>query len=340
MSVPAAINENETPPAFALSDNTEPKDHLCPKDGSKMRRFNYAFSSDIPIDQCEVCGAVWLDAHELKDVRKHLTELENDTLDAAVAELALANTRSERLTGTDLALVLIAPYFALPYADTKPNHKVRWATLSLIVLNCVVFTLLVFPRGEKELETLFSLFAFSPAYAFEPTMFFRYLSSMFLHGSWLHLIGNMMFLWVFGNELEKELSLPLYVSSYLVSGVVASIAFTATASPTALAVGASGAISGLMGLYLVIHPKMKLKIFYFIPAIQLRIVTGRLRVPAWWYIVVWFVLQFVYQLVFGDSSNVAYSAHLGGFIAGLALGVMYFIFAPKVTSTPKTLRRL
>jgi membrane associated rhomboid family serine protease len=142
------------------------------------------------------------------------------------------------------------------------------------------------------------------------------LTSMFLHGSWLHLIANMWFLWLFGNNVEDSMGHSRFLVFYLVAGVLATAAHIVSAPASAVpVVGASGAISGVMGAYLVLYPRIRIQTL-FIFVIILRIIP----VPAWLVLIWWFVLQ----LLSGwsdplSTSGVAVWAHVGGFVAGVLL---------------------
>ena len=143
-------------------------------------------------------------------------------------------------------------------------------------------------------------------------------SSMFMHGSWMHLLGNMWFLWIFGNNIEDSMGHARYAVFYLLCGVAA--AFTQVALNPASAipmVGASGAISGVMGAYLILYPRVRVwtlvPIFVFFTSIAL---------PAWTMLLYWMALQLVSGLVglaANDHGGVAFAAHVGGFVAGMLL---------------------
>ncbi len=142
-------------------------------------------------------------------------------------------------------------------------------------------------------------------------------SSMFLHGGWLHLISNLWFLWVFGNNVEDSMGHLRFVAFYLICGVAAVLA-QVVAMPGALVptVGASGAISGVMGAYLLYYPRVRIHtLFVFI--IFFRVIP----VQAWFILVLWFGIQVLsgYAAPVGDGGGVAFWAHVGGFIAGLVL---------------------
>ncbi|MGB8507801.1 MAG: rhomboid family intramembrane serine protease [Pyrinomonadaceae bacterium] len=154
------------------------------------------------------------------------------------------------------------------------------------------------------------------------SVYLTLLTSMFMHGGWAHILGNMLFLWIFGDNIEDRLGHLRYAVFYLVCGVLASLAHvfsTALLSSNASgllipSLGASGAISGVLGGYILLYPKRQVRV------ILLRILT---TVPAYVAIGLWFVFQLVsgLGLLGGDSQEggVAYAAHIGGFIAGLVL---------------------
>jgi membrane associated rhomboid family serine protease len=143
------------------------------------------------------------------------------------------------------------------------------------------------------------------------------LASMFLHGGWGHLLGNMLFLWIFGDNVEDRLGHVRYIVFYLLSGYAATFAHLwASPGSTVPAIGASGAISGVLGAYLFLHPKARIQTLlilgFFIQFIY---------VPAWVFLPVWFLLQFFSGVASlgarsAEAGGVAWLAHIGGFIAG------------------------
>ena len=143
-------------------------------------------------------------------------------------------------------------------------------------------------------------------------------TSMFLHGSWMHLIGNMWFLWLFGNNIEDSMTRPRFVAFYLLSGIAAAVTQVA-ASPMSEVpmVGASGAISGVMGAYLILFPRVR--VYTIVP---LGFFIQSFALPAWVMLIYWAFLQFaggVTSVVAARSGGVAFWAHIGGFIAGVVL---------------------
>ncbi len=145
------------------------------------------------------------------------------------------------------------------------------------------------------------------------------LSSMFLHGGWFHLIGNMWFLWIFGNNVEDSMGHGRFVVFYLVSGLLAAAAQIMVHPGSVIPmVGASGAISGVMGAYLVLYPKVRVHML-----VWLGFFVTTIRVPAYFMLLYWMLLQLLggITMVGGSASEggVAFMAHLGGFVAGAAL---------------------
>jgi membrane associated rhomboid family serine protease len=137
------------------------------------------------------------------------------------------------------------------------------------------------------------------------------LTAMFMHGSWLHIIGNMWFLWIFGDNLEDRMGPIRYIIFYLLCGVIAAAAqiFT-TPDSTIPMVGASGAIAGVLGGYILLYPRARVRCLWI-----LIIIITTIRLPAWLLLGIWFLSQFAVP----SESGIAAMAHIGGFIAGLLL---------------------
>jgi len=143
---------------------------------------------------------------------------------------------------------------------------------------------------------------------------------MFLHGGWMHLIGNMLYLWIFGNNIEDRLGPALYLVFYLGTGVVGNIAHTIFDAGMVPLVGASGAISGVMGAYILLFPRARITAIVPVGWYPLTV-----NLPAWTFLGIYFVIQNLYPAYFtashfsGPKSGVAYLAHIGGFVSGMAL---------------------
>ena len=143
-------------------------------------------------------------------------------------------------------------------------------------------------------------------------------TSMFLHGGWLHLLGNMWFLWIFGNNIEDSMGHVRYVVFYLACGVTAAMAQVLALPASAIPmVGASGAISGVMGAYLILYPRVR--VFAIVP---IGIIPISIALPAWTMLLYWFGMQFLGGVVGSqgeEGGGVAFWAHAAGFLAGVVL---------------------
>ena len=143
-------------------------------------------------------------------------------------------------------------------------------------------------------------------------------TSMFLHGSWMHLIGNMWFLWLFGNNIEDSMTRGRFIVFYLLSGVGAALAQTLAAPSSGVPmVGASGAISGVMGAYLILFPRVR--VFTLVP---LGFFFTTVALPAWVMLIYWGVIQIfggLTSIADTEGGGVAFWAHIGGFLVGVVL---------------------
>jgi membrane associated rhomboid family serine protease len=224
----------------------------------------------------------------------------------------------------------------LPIKDDIPTERTPIVTIALIVVNCLVF-LFEFLQGSQgfrhftlvwglipaELTTGIEITPHAPV---SPVV--NLFTSMFMHGGLLHLGGNMLYLWIFGNNIEDKLGRVKFILFYLASGVVAALAFIATDPHGRIPlVGASGAIAGILGAYLVSYPRARvvtvLFIFYFI-----RIA----RIPALFVLGFWFVLQVLNGLpaLGASGGGVAWFAHIGGFLFGLGVFKVFVRKRPRV----------
>ncbi len=244
----------------------------------------------------------------------------------------------------------------LPVHDVNPTRRTPWVTRLLLLVNVAAFLLspvAVAPLlGEASPQAACAQIAFFDEYAAQPDEvvsndaddeaatgavaqengrvgcvtqspppyekrpFLSVLTAMFLHGGWLHLLGNMLFLYVFGNNVEDRLGRLRFLAFYLACGYAAtyvfSLFFAGSSQPL---VGASGAIAGVLGAYLVLFPRARvwslLSFFFFLPV----------RLPAWLVLGSWFVLQYLYARGAGltEATGTAYLAHVVGFVVGAVL---------------------
>ncbi len=140
-------------------------------------------------------------------------------------------------------------------------------------------------------------------------------TSMFLHGGWLHLIGNMLYLWIFGDNIEDSMGHGRFIVFYLLCGIAAALAQALPAPGSEIPmVGASGAISGVLGAYLILHPRAHVLVL-----VPLGVFSQVTRLPAVLVLGLWFLLQLISEIGAPEGAGVAFRAHIGGFMAGMAL---------------------
>jgi membrane associated rhomboid family serine protease len=202
-----------------------------------------------------------------------------------------------------------------PLRDTQPSYSKPVVTVLLIVVNVLIF-LLEISLDDYSRNVFIAHFGLIPA-RFQPLDVF---TSMFLHGGWMHLIGNMWFLWVFGDNIEDILGHGKFFAFYILCGAGAAV-LQILMNPVSRVpmVGASGAIAGVMGAYMVKFPRSHILTLVFI-----FIFATTFEVPAWAMLVYWFGIQLVSGVgSVGHSQlsqgGVAFFAHVGGFVAGILL---------------------
>lgn len=207
----------------------------------------------------------------------------------------------------------------LPIRDHNPSRRVPYVCWALIVANIAIFAA-YWPLFDdpRALYAFFRDWALIPARLSVGEGWHTLASSMFLHGGVLHLAGNMLFLWIFGDNLEDNMGHLGFLLFYLAAGVLAAGAHYATEPFSRVPlVGASGAIAGVMGGYLLLYPRARVDLFIFL-IVFIRIVP----VPAWAMLGAWFAIQAVNAGVApAGGGGVAHMAHAAGFVAGLVLTV-------------------
>ena len=219
-----------------------------------------------------------------------------------------------------------------PIRDDTPRYSTPYITYFIIALNVMAFvfefSLGLNTRAFKGLVYQFGVvprhfelaLSGAPSYSL-PVLSLTILTSMFLHGGWLHIIGNMWFLWIFGDNVEDYLGHLKFLLFYLASGCAAAIAYILLdASSNQPTIGASGAIAGVMGAYFVLYPRARVLTLVF-----LVVFVTFWWLPAWVFLGYWFLLQFLSgtATAFGGASQntggIAFWAHVGGFVAGILL---------------------
>lgn len=210
-----------------------------------------------------------------------------------------------------------------PIRDHNPSGRTPYVTYLLMMANIGIFLSYFGIMDEVRAMNAFWLqWAMIPARLSPGDGYYTLITSMFLHGGFLHLAGNMLFLWIFGDNIEDELGHGKFILFYLGCGVIASLAQYAV-DPLAVipTVGASGAIAGVMGGYLLLFPKAKVDIL-----IILIVIFKILPIPSWILLMLWLGMQIIGGVgSSSDEAGVAYWAHAGGFIAGMVLLVPFWL---------------
>ncbi|HHO67837.1 MAG TPA: rhomboid family intramembrane serine protease [Gammaproteobacteria bacterium] len=212
----------------------------------------------------------------------------------------------------------------IPLHDDNPTEITPYVTIGIIVL-CVLVFLWELSLGQQLERAVYALGVIpatlvggkmlAPELAMLPP-WMTVFTSMFLHGGWMHLIGNMLYLWIFGNNVEDAMGHVRFVVFYLLCGIAAVMAQALPdPSSTVPMIGASGAISGVLGAYLLLYPHARVLV-----AIPFGFFIHTVQIPAGWVLVFWFVMQLISSAAAGgQQGGVAFGAHIGGFIAGMVL---------------------
>ena len=232
----------------------------------------------------------------------------------------------------------------LPTGDTpNPRNFTPWVNWFLIGINIAIYLFIALPLSltpvdpsnplvieylrsirhsipphvhpMRIVESLnqYDLFLFVHGFKSGAAQWTDLLFSMFLHGGFAHLAGNMLFLWIFGDNVEHRLGRLRYLSSYLATGIAASVFFSFFSSNSFVPmVGASGAISGVLGLYFVLFPRNQVKVFIFLFPFLMDVYL----LPARWVLGIYLIIDNLLPFFIGAQSSVAYGAHIGGFLAG------------------------
>jgi membrane associated rhomboid family serine protease len=220
-----------------------------------------------------------------------------------------------------------------PIRDDQPRFSTPFVNYFIILLNLLVYILFEVPvqlQGGRPFAALVFQFGFIPRhltgalgglpqYSF-PATFLTIFTSMFLHADLFHIVGNLWFLWIFGDNIEDHLGHFSYLVFYLLCGIAAALTFVViNPSATVPTIGASGAIAGVMGGYIVLYPRARVQTL-----VVLIVFFTFWWIPAWVFLGYWFLIQFVATSMAAgagphQTGGVAFAAHVGGFVAGLIL---------------------
>lgn len=197
-----------------------------------------------------------------------------------------------------------------PFRDHNPSNRLPYVTYALIAINVLVFLTHLDPT---QIGAFYEKYALVPIWIAEGHDYEDFLTSMFMHGGWMHLIGNMLFLWIFGDNIEDTLGHVGFLVFYIVCGIAAALAHVLlNLGSNVPLIGASGAIAGVMGAYWLLFPRAKVDVL-IIMVIMVRTFT----IPAFIVLTIWLGMQvFSGFSTASGGGGVAYWAHFGGFIAG------------------------
>ena len=217
----------------------------------------------------------------------------------------------------------------IPLKDDNPTYRTPIVTYSIIAI-CVIVFILEITSSSYNNGRLFYSYGLIPAvFTGQATLpdeiaglpsELTLLSSMFMHGGFMHLIGNMLYMWIFADNIEDEIGPVRFIIFYVLAGIAAALTQVyLNTSSTIPMIGASGAIGGVLGAYIVNHPKAKVLVL-----IPLGFFSQIIKIPALYVLGFWFVLQFINSsLSSSTGGGVAYGAHIGGFIFGV-ITILFF----------------
>ena len=273
----------------------------CPAGHGPMWSFVLGWEGkQVEIDGCSACRGIWLDANE--------APLLGEITSAAKAE----NTRPGASKGTaaQIGVYLVQLATMMPVEVYNPLKRKPWLVYGLVLSLIAIFFVemgLMVGLGPQVLQYT-ALIPLKLESGYVHTL----VTHAFLHGSIFHIAGNLYFLWIFGDNIEDRLGRARFAILYMVAAVVGGLAhWLGNIHGSQPMVGASGAIAGLMGAYLVLFPRVKVWVVFFFVQFKLRAI---------WYLLIWLGMQFL--LILDKSSNVAWLAHVGGFASGALLAFL------------------
>lgn len=317
-------------------EDLKPEIRYCPRCTQCMNKFNYAYDSNIFLDRCPGCGGIWTDPGEAgmiagvlqrscptRELAAGLIERER-RLDRfrAIAALGESLSRPARLIDILLPAKVVLPLKA------KINSGGTPYVTGIIIFACILIFVI-----QGLIVSDFNLYFHK--YGFLPGRFVshRLFTALFIHGGLFHLLGNIWGLWVFGGAVENKLGGVRFSTLYLLSGVAGAAMFSLMNSATTQpAVGASGAIAGILGAYVVFYPHSEIEVF---------IVNSIVHLPCLLLIGAWFLIDLIIGLLIMIELPLSsgWAAHIGGFLSGVLLAILYKRISPDIKSLLTNLPR-
>ena len=304
------------------ADTLKEQGKSCPRCHQKLQIFNYACDSNVFLDRCTSCEGIWADGGEARKIAVYLKvdprvmAIGKDLIhkDEVFEDLKeLGNILKKEVH----PVMLFMPKIIIPLADDNPRQRVPVVTISIIALCTLIFAIeMLFVSDPR---AFFLRFGLVPIHFFSIGL----ISSVFLHAGFLHFIGNMLFFWIFGDNVEDRFSRFGYLIFFLSCGLAAGILHCAMNANSAVpSIGASGAVSGIMGAYFIFYPRAKVKMLFIYKI---------LNVPAYFYLGGWLLIQLAYAAL--GVPGIAWFAHIGGFLFGGL--VAYVMKTKKLSPTAK-----
>jgi membrane associated rhomboid family serine protease/ribosomal protein L37AE/L43A len=303
----------------------------CPKCKSYMQHYDFNKKIRFYVNKCINCGSIWLNQVQMPLLSVAFVENTPEDLNfkKTINNLyeILAKRKAKKIRSLD---EIIAPFAAMtgllpaiPVGDNVLTKIKPIATRSIIIACAIIFVLQI---AFKEILASFGLYADKVAQG----EWYRLITYAFLHGGIFHLLGNMFFLRIFGRTVEDELEWKRYLSLFALGAVVSGIFVVATITKKDIpCVGASGAISAIIGAYLILFPKAKLKFDVYQPLALLLPIPIRkiatVQISSMYYILLWIIMNIFFGMLQSGAKTlgIAYWGHIGGFIAGIIFIEVY-----------------
>lgn len=296
----------------------------CPRCSVLLNEMNYGYKSGVTFKKCNSCEGLWLPIKqtvsliELAKIGQEIAPHASGIADAYKKQEE-SRRKSDRIGNMGRILNQRVYYFGryfpsmIPLYDINPRNTFPLVTLGLIAINILVYFLMA--SSDQPLSDIYQAYAMQPSEISELESTSTLVSSMFMHAGVFHLLGNLFFLWTFGDNVEEVFGKFKFLIFYLFFGFAASMAHIWIHPDSIVpALGASGAISGVLGAYLCLFPHVNIK----------TLIYGYLTdVPAWIYLGLWIFIQLASAFFYDFEGGVAWWAHIGGFITGYIITFYY-----------------
>lgn len=311
--------------------------NLCPRCFESLLPFDYQYNANIRLKRCPACKGIWVpfhcfgaikklyqssrkvfqrDAGFAQGLKEHYEDIENWQ---TIGEF------SSLLSSRVPIWLLFAPKIVMPLSDSPGVSSAPLVTLSLIGINLVLSFYHWTGLSGMKFEQYVNLYGMVPARVIQGDRLPGILTSLFVHAGIFHLLGNMFYLWLFGDNVEERMGRIKFLIFYFFAGTLGALvhAFFYSDSTIPL-VGASGAISGVLGAYFIFFPWARIKTLFMYRVID---------IPAWIYLGTWIAFQVilaVLSLALGRMFSVAFLAHIGGFLSGILISFTMKRLAPSL----------